>query len=94
KKRVNKKVIYEPNAKVAKVRDVLIDYAKEKGIAYWDLYEVTGGKGSCKNWYSSKLMSRDRIHFTQDGYQLQGDLLYNALISGYNEYVANRNRLQ
>lgn len=94
KKRVNKKVIYEPNAKVAKVRDVLIDYAKEKGIAYWDLYEVTGGKGSCKNWYSSKLMSRDHIHFTQDGYQLQGDLLYNALISGYNEYVANRNRLQ
>lgn len=92
KRKVNNKIVYSANTKVARVRSVLIDYAKENGIAYWDLFELTGGAGSSKNWFNNKLMSRDRIHFTEEGYQLQGELLFNAFITEYNEYLTKRNR--
>lgn len=92
KRRVNNKTVYSVNTKVARVRNVLIDYAKENGIACWDLFEITGGAGSSKNWFNNKLMSRDRIHFTEEGYQLQGELLFNAFITEYNEYLTKRNR--
>ena len=90
RRRVNNKTVYSPNSKVARVRSVLIDYAKSKGLAYWDLFEVTGGAGSCKNWYANKLMAKDRIHFTENGYQLQGELLFNGFITEYNEYLSKR----
>lgn len=92
KKRVNNKIVYSANTKVSRVRSVLIDYARENGVAYWDLFEITGGAGSSKNWFNNKLMARDRIHFTEEGYQLQGELLYNAFITEYNEYLTKRNR--
>ena len=33
------------------------------------------------------LSARDRIHFNVKGYELQGNLLYDAIIKGYNDYV-------
>ncbi|MGL5785513.1 MAG: GDSL-type esterase/lipase family protein [Bacteroidales bacterium] len=90
KRRVNNKTVYSPNTKVARVRSVLVDYAKANGIAYWDLFELTGGTGSSKSWYANKLMAKDRIHFTETGYQLQGELLFNAFITEYNEYLSKR----
>jgi lysophospholipase L1-like esterase len=33
------------------------------------------------------LAQKDKVHFTNDGYKLIGDLLYNALISRYIEHV-------
>lgn len=94
RRRINNKTVYAVNTKIERVRDALIDYAKENGIAYWDLFEITGGAGSSKNWFNSKLMSRDRIHFTEEGYQLQGVMLFNAFITEYNEYLINRSRPQ
>lgn len=91
KRRVNNKLVYEPNQKIKTVRKVLVDFANEQGIAWWDLYEVTGGNGSAKQWYSNKLMSKDRIHFTEEGYKLQADILYNALQKSYNQYLSAHN---
>lgn len=92
KRRVNKKLVYEPNQRVKTVRKVLVDFATEQGIAWWDLYDISGGNGSAKQWYSHKLMSKDRIHFTEEGYRLQADILYNALQHSYNEYLEKENR--
>ncbi|MGL5637659.1 MAG: GDSL-type esterase/lipase family protein [Bacteroidales bacterium] len=91
KRRVNKKLVYEPNQKIKTVRKVLVDFANEQGIAWWDLYEVTGGNGSAKQWYVNKLMSKDRIHFTEEGYKLQADILYNAFQKSYNGYLNAQN---
>ena len=79
----NKKRYYERNENIAKVADVISSYTKKEGIACWDLYSVAGGNNSCKNWFDAKMLGRDRIHFSRDGYEEQGVLLYKALVRSY-----------
>jgi lysophospholipase L1-like esterase len=67
-------------------RATVIAYCLKHNIAYWDLYEVMGGFGSMGKWYAVKLSAKDRIHFSGKGYQIQGDLFYNALLNGYEKY--------
>ena len=73
------------NSVLKQLNTSLTYYCNENRLPLWDLYRVTNGYGSCYNWFSKKLMNKDRIHFTADGYRLQGQLLYNALAKEYNE---------
>ncbi len=66
-------------------------FAREHGIAIWDMYDIVGGKQrACLNWNAAKMYQRDKIHFTHEGYTLQGLLLHEAFIKAYNHYVATR----
>jgi len=67
-------------------------YCNKNYIPIWDLYRITNGYGSAYSWSRRGLMSRDRVHFTAEGYRLQGSLLFNALAKGYNDYVNSFNR--
>lgn len=68
-----------------------LKFAREHGIAIWDMYDIVGGKQrACLNWNAAKLYQRDKIHFTHEGYTLQGLLLHEAFIKAYNHYVATR----
>lgn len=78
------------NPGVEVIRTKLITYADEHNHAYWDLYSIGGGNHSADLWKENNLIQNDGIHFTKAGYQLQGSLLYGALIKGYNEYVRYR----
>ncbi len=60
--------------------------AKEQAYGFWDLLDICGGIGSAKDWIKCNLMSRDRVHFVKEGYQLQGKLLTQALIEGYRAF--------
>lgn len=63
-------------------------FADENGLAVWDLYAVAGGvQRACLNWQEAGLMRPDHVHYMPEAYQLQGELFYQALIKGYNEYV-------
>lgn len=86
--RVNKKRVYERNQNTIRASRVLREVATKEGIACWDLFSVTGGKGSCDNWKKANLMGADRIHFTKEAYREQGTLLYRALMKDYNRYVS------
>ena len=55
-------------------------------MAFIDLYGATGGEGSAESWAEYGLMGRDRIHYTEEGYRVQGLLIYNALYNGYVGY--------
>jgi hypothetical protein len=39
-----------------------------------------GGHGSIDQWVKHNLAARDRIHLSQEGYQLQGELFVKALM--------------
>lgn len=78
------------NPGVEFIRNKLIEFADEHQHAYWDLYTVGGGTHSADLWKKNNLLQSDGIHFTKVGYQLQGTLLYEALIKGFNEYVLYR----
>ncbi|MDR1877796.1 MAG: GDSL-type esterase/lipase family protein [Flavobacteriaceae bacterium] len=73
------------NPRIKTVRDILISYCKENHIAYWDLQEITG---KAENWKNNDLLNKDLIHFNDYGYQLQGNLLFNAIMNSYKEYTA------
>lgn len=81
---VNKKRTYTRNTNTERAARTIREVAREEGVACWDLFTTTGGKNSCRQWYRSRLMSRDRIHFKKEGYQEQGTLLFRALMESYN----------
>ena len=80
--------VKNPDMKVARV--TIINYCQQHNLAYWDWYEIMGGYGSMANWFLMKLAQKDRVHYNGRGYMIQGDLLYRALMKGYNQYVQAR----
>lgn len=71
------------NTNTQQVEEAFFDLAKEYNGAVWNLYRVMGGLGSSSKWVSEGLMQSDHIHFTARGYQMLGDLLFNAIVSDY-----------
>lgn len=71
-------------------RSKIYELAEEANCAVWDLFNIMGGKGSVHKWFAQKMTARDRVHFSKKGYQLQGDLLYDALILDYANYRLSR----
>ncbi|MCX6297106.1 MAG: GDSL-type esterase/lipase family protein [Bacteroidetes bacterium] len=76
--------VKNPDMRLAK--ETVINYCLQNNIAYWNLYDIMGGFGSMGKWYSMKLTAKDRVHFSGKGYQIQGDLFYNALMEGFEKY--------
>lgn len=67
------------NCKV--VRDIIMDYGKEHGIAVYDWWTVAGASGASDKWLAKDLLSKDRVHNTREGYELFGNIFYDALTS-------------
>jgi lysophospholipase L1-like esterase len=70
---------YRVNPNGALAREVFYRLAHDTDGAVWDLFEVMGGLKSMDTWYKNGLAQKDRVHFTAKGYQLVGDLFYQAL---------------
>ena len=71
---------YGLNENTAIVQKAMYELAKEHNAAVWDLYEIMGGLGSITVWNEVGLASKDRVHFLVPGYNLLGDMLYNAIV--------------
>jgi lysophospholipase L1-like esterase len=78
------------NPNMATTSAVIRKFAQDKGFALWDLYNMSGGENSAISWKSSGLMTSDSVHYTKAGYAVQGKLLYQSLIKGYNAFVLER----
>lgn len=66
------------------VEKAMFELAEESGSAVWDLYDIMGGKDSVTAWRTAGLVQKDRLHFTQTGYELLADLFFNAFANDYN----------
>lgn len=71
---------YTINQNVQRLRQVILKYGQDNNVPTYDWYDIAGGPGASTHWLSKSLMGRDRIHNTWAGYELQGKLLYDALI--------------
>lgn len=85
-----KKNKYNPAIEV--IRKQIIQYAAENGLAFYDLYKVTGGKDAATRWQQAGLLRPDGIHFTIPGYEYQGELFVDGFIKSYNRYVSVRHQ--
>lgn len=79
---IRRGMTYNHNAPT--VQKAMFELAEEYGAAVWDVYDIMGGKDSVIDWRDAGLVKKDRLHFTEEGYVLLGDLLYNAMAEDYN----------
>jgi lysophospholipase L1-like esterase len=78
------------NPGINSVRETILQYAVENGFAFYDLYKAMGGDNAANMWRAAGLVRPDGVHFTKDGYEYQGNLLFSALMKSYNEFVPLR----
>jgi len=75
------------NSSIETASEIIINTAKEQNCASWNLYDVMGGYGSMLYWYKSGLSAGDKLHFNKKGYDIQGDLFFEAFIKSYNNFI-------
>lgn len=75
------------NTDVITAANVIFRVAKQYDAAVWDLFSVMGGLQSVREWLSAGLANRDKIHFTREGYMLQGNLLFEAIIQAWSDFI-------
>ncbi len=66
---------------------LLEDFGATNKLPVWDLYTIVGGTHAVNNWLSAEMLRNDRVHFTPEGYQLQGKMLGEAILTAYNQYL-------
>ncbi|MFN8438731.1 MAG: GDSL-type esterase/lipase family protein [Cytophagales bacterium] len=81
-----------PNMRVGQISQLLSNYCNQKNIAFWNLQTAMGGTGSIKNWFELNVAASDLIHYSKTGYEIHGELFYQAFIKQYKEYVAHKYR--
>ncbi|MCQ2256177.1 MAG: GDSL-type esterase/lipase family protein [Bacteroidaceae bacterium] len=67
------------NPNTEEVRKAFFELAEETQGAVFDVYEIMGGKGSSNKWVREGLMNSDHVHFLRPGYNMLGDMLFNAI---------------
>lgn len=77
---------YTPNQNGARVQKAMKELAKEYDGGIIDVYALMGGLGSAEKWIKQDLMKADHIHFTKEGYQLIGDIIYSAIAEDYAKF--------
>ena len=67
---------------IEKIQEVFLSIAEaHPNVAFWDLRSIMGGKNSLLYWLNLKLAAKDKLHYTKAGYELQAQLLINALLN-------------
>jgi len=79
------------NKNVLKAREVMINLAKKHQAGMWDLFNVMGGMDSILKWKKNGYAKEDKLHFTNKGYQLIGDLMFAALMKDFTNYQNKNN---
>jgi len=74
------------------VNNQLKKIANELQLSVFDLNEEMGGWGSLYKWHKNELTLKDKLHFKQPGYTLQGRLFTYAFLETYNS-VFHDNKL-
>lgn len=68
------------------------ELAREFDAGLWNQFDIMGGLRSMQQWQDHGLAQKDKVHFTNSGYRLIGDLLFNALIDTYVEHLRKTNK--
>ena len=81
------KVITLPS--IPKIVEMQRRVAAENSCAFFDLFAAMGGEGTMAKWHEGKnhLVSADLTHPNGAGAEKIGELIYHALLDGYDRYL-------
>lgn len=74
------------NPTIRRCKNIILSYSLANELACWDFFEIMGGSGSILHWKDAYLAQQDYLHLTRTGYELQGKLLFRALMKGYEDF--------
>lgn len=74
------------NKRTITARDAMFELMERHNIAVWDLFSLMGGYRSMIKWQKAGLASKDKVHFTNKGYTIVGNLMYEAVNKSYLNY--------
>lgn len=87
KRRNNRRTVYYvQNPRIETVVETIRKYGADHNIAVWDWYTISGGKSSCEIWIKENGMRKDHIHYTEEGYSIQGTLLFKSIQNAYEQH--------
>lgn len=75
-----------PNVFCADYAKNILDGAVKKQYAAWDLYTQLGGLYGAQRLSEKGLLGSDKVHYTKQGYEKQGNLLFQAIMDAYSNY--------
>lgn len=67
------------NPRIQKINQLFSETAEQLGFVFWDQQKAMGGPGAVFHWKRKGLVTKDMVHFTPAGYQLQAQLLGRAI---------------
>lgn len=73
------------NTKIEMIRNCILSFAQKYSLPYWDLFEISCGNAA-QYWRNANLMANDGVHYNKTGYSLQGQLLLQAMLQGYEDF--------
>lgn len=83
-----------PNPILPTVRAAMEHYAFTHQLAFYDLYSICKCDNQTDEWRFSSLLNQDLVHYTQKGYQLQGDLFNQALANAWNYFLESKKNIK
>ena len=78
------------NIYIEKYAEKIIEMAPNEKYAVWNLLEVFGGNKNININSRMGLMARDKVHYSNAGYEKQGELFFDAFIQSYELYKSEK----
>jgi hypothetical protein len=79
-----------PNQSLEVIADALMQFSNENNVVCWDLFNASRGSEGATAWKSTQLLRSDLVHFSTEGYILQGNLFVDAFVKIWNAFL-NKN---
>lgn len=86
--------VYQTDPSVPLLVEAQKRMAKDNKLAFWSLYDAMGGNGSMVKWVEgdTAFANKDYTHFNFKGAHKVGKLLFNKVMSEYNDYNKKQNQ--
>lgn len=81
KRKYRRTYIVNTNGLVA--QESFYKLARKYNGGLYDLFKIMGGLKSMAQWQEMGLARRDKVHFTQDGYEIIGKMFFDAFLEYY-----------
>jgi LysM repeat protein/lysophospholipase L1-like esterase len=78
------------NIYIEKYADKILEMATTEKYAVWNLLDVFGGNKNININSRMGLMARDKVHYSNAGYEKQGELFFDAFIQSYELYKSEK----
>jgi hypothetical protein len=77
-----------PNQSLEVISEALLQFSNENNVICWDLFSASRRSEGAKAWKSAQLLRSDLVHFSTEGYILQGNLFVDAFVKTWNTFLS------